>query len=63
MEKEYNKMCKEFLLFIVMEKNRFLFIIVVEFKGSLKKVELDMLEVIFNILDLLSKVKNDIKES
>lgn len=43
-----------------MEKNRFLFIIVVELKGILWKVELDMFEVVFKIVDLLSWVKNDI---
>ncbi|XP_068679656.1 golgin subfamily A member 4-like isoform X2 [Montipora foliosa] len=63
MEKEYNKMRKEFSSLIAMEKNRSSFITVVELKGSLKKAESDMLEAISNTSDLLSKAKNDIKES
>ena len=63
MEKEYNKMRKEFSALITMEKNRSSFITVVELKGSLKKAESDMLEAISNTSDLLNKAKNDIKES
>lgn len=63
MEKEYNKMRKEFSALIAMEKNRSSYITVVELKGSLKKAESDMLEAISNTSDLLNKAKNDIKES
>lgn len=63
MEKEYNKMRKEFSALITMEKNRSSYITVVELKGSLKKAESDMLEAISNTSDLLNKAKNDIKES
>ena len=63
MEKEYNKMRKEFSSLITMEKNRSSFITVVELKGSLKKAEADMLEGISKISELLNRAKNDIKES
>lgn len=63
MEKEYNKMRKEFSTLITMEKNRSSFITVVELKGSLKKAESDMLEAIAKTAELLSRAKNDIRES
>ena len=63
MEKEYNKMRKEFSSLISMEKNRSSFITVVELKGSLKKAESDMLEAIAKTAELLSRAKNDIRES
>lgn len=63
MEKEYNKMRKEFSSLISMEKNRSSFITVVELKGSLKKAESDMLDAIAKTSQLLSKAKNDIEES
>ena len=63
MEKEYNKMRKEFSSLISMEKNRSSFITVVELKGSLKKAEADMLEAIAKTAELLSRAKSDIRES
>ena len=63
MEKEYNKMRKEVSSLISMEKNRSSFITVVELKGSLKKAESDMLEAIAKTSELLSRAKNDIRES
>ena len=63
MEKEYNRMRKEFSSLISIDKNRSSFITVVELKGSLKKAESDMLEAIAKTAELLSRAKDDIKES
>ena len=63
MEKEYTKMRSELSSILAMEKNRSSFITVVELKGTLRKAESDMLEAVSKTAELLSRAKNDIRES
>lgn len=63
MENEYTKMRSELSSILAMEKNRSSFITVVELKGTLRKAESDMLEAVSRTADLLSRAKNDIRES
>ncbi|KAL9981911.1 hypothetical protein ACROYT_G010675 [Oculina patagonica] len=63
MEKEYTKMRSELSSMLAMEKNRSSFITVVELKGTLRKAESDMLEAVSKTAELLSRAKNDIRES